>query len=109
MMAGRGLTRREYIVHRRVDPWLLSMTIFAGLVATEAAEARCVNTTTGGQATDGIDMPSSNQSVVCSPSAPNPSTTTVTSTSGSSGVTITVMPGATVSTTARARRYGRLI
>ena len=108
-MAGRGLTRREYIVHRRVDPWLLTMTIFVGFVSTEAAEARCVNTTTGGQATDGIDMPSSNQSVVCDPSAPNPSTTTVTSTSGSTGVTITVMPGATVSTTARARRYGRLI
>jgi hypothetical protein len=101
-MAGRGLTQREYIVHRRVHPSLLSMTIFAGLVTTEAAQARCVNTTTGGQATDGIDMPSSNQSVVCSPSAPNPSTTTVSSTPGSTGVTITVMPGATVSTTARA-------
>src|SRR5882672_5758065 len=78
------------------------MTVFAGLFATEAAEARCVNTTTGGQSTDGIDMPSSGQSVVCNASSPNPSTTTVTSTAGSTGVTITVMPGATVSTTARA-------
>jgi autotransporter family porin len=78
------------------------MTFFVGLVFTEVAEARCVNTTTGGQATDGTDMPSSNQSVVCDPSAPNPSTTTVSSTPGSTGVTVTVMPGATVSTTARA-------
>jgi outer membrane autotransporter protein len=78
------------------------MTVLAGLFATEAAEARCVNTTTGGQATDGVDMPSSGQSVVCSTAAPNPSTTTVTSTAGSTGVTVTVMPGATVSTTARA-------
>jgi hypothetical protein len=90
------------MVQCRVHQSLLSTTIFAGLLVTQAAEARCVNTTTGGQATDGIDMPSSGQSVVCSTAAPNPSTTTVTSTAGSTGVTITVMPAATVSTTARA-------
>jgi autotransporter family porin len=89
-------------VHRRVRPSLLTITIFAGLFAADGAEARCVNTTTGGQATDGIDMPSSGQSVVCDSSAPNPSITTVSSTAGSTGVTITVMPGTTVSTTARA-------
>jgi autotransporter-associated beta strand protein len=80
----------------------LLLTVLAGFFASEAAEARCVNTTTGGQLTDGIDMPSSGQSVVCDNSAPNPSTTTISSTAGSTGVTITVMPGTTVSTTARA-------
>jgi autotransporter family porin len=89
-------------VHRRIHAPLLAMTIVAGLLATQAAEASCVNTTTGGQATDGADMPSSGQSVVCNTSSPNPSTTTVTSTAGSTGVTVTVIPGATVSTTARA-------
>ena len=79
-----------------------SLATIACLFTTEAAEARCVNTTTGGQATDGVDMPSSGQSVVCNTSSPNPSTTTVSSVAGSTGVTITVMPGATVSTTARA-------
>jgi outer membrane autotransporter protein len=80
----------------------MSTTVVFGVLAAQAAEARCVNTTTGGQFTDGVDMPSSGQAVVCNNLAPNPSTTTVSSTAGSTGVTITVMPGATVSTTARA-------
>ena len=89
-------------MHRKVHALLQSITIFAPLFTTEVAEARCANTTTGGQATDGVDMPSSGQSVVCDSSSPNPSTITVTSTAGSTGATIAVMPGATVSTTARA-------
>lgn len=76
--------------------------LVASLALTTRAQARCVNTTTGGQVTDGIDMPSSGQAVVCDTTAPNPSTTTVTSTNGSTGVTITVQSGSTVSTTARA-------
>ncbi len=89
-------------MHRGVGRLLLIVPVFAGLALTSRAEARCVNTTTGGQATDGVDMPSSGQAVVCDTGTPNPSTTTVTSTTGSTGVSITVQSGATVSTTARA-------
>jgi autotransporter family porin len=83
----------------------LSLSVMVALISftpLKSARARCVNTTTGGQATDGVDMASSGQSVVCSTAAPSPSTTTVTSTAGSVGATVTVQPGAIVSTTARA-------
>src|SRR6476620_5053401 len=72
------------------------------LVFANRVDARCANTATGGQATDGVDMPSSGQSVVCDTGAPNPSTTTITSVAGSTGVAIAVQPGASLSTTARA-------
>ncbi|WON76142.1 autotransporter outer membrane beta-barrel domain-containing protein [Serratia sp. UGAL515B_01] len=65
-------------------------------------QARCINTTTGGQATDGIDMPTSGQSVVCDPTAPNPSTTTITAPTGTTGVNITLLPGSILNTTPRA-------
>lgn len=82
---------------------LLAMIAAAiGMALTSAADARCINTTTGGQATDGVDQPATGQAVVCDPNAPNPSTTTITSLVGSTGVTITVQSGAILSTTARA-------
>jgi autotransporter family porin len=92
----------ENIMHHGIRLSLPVTMILISFALTKSADARCVNTTTGGQATDGADMPSSGQSVVCSTAAPNPSTTTVTSTTGSGGVTVTVLPGAIVSTTARA-------
>lgn len=90
-------------MNRSARIWLLStVTVLVALSFMEAAEARCVNTTTGGTVTDGIDMPQSGESVVCDTTTPNPSNTTISSVNGSTGVTIIVSPGATVSTTARA-------
>ncbi|MFG3592826.1 autotransporter outer membrane beta-barrel domain-containing protein [Bradyrhizobium sp. RDI18] len=80
---------------------LLVLSSLVSLALATDARARCVNTTTGGQATDGVDMPTSGQSIVCDPGQPNPSTTTVTSTPGSAGVSVTVLPGAIVTTTVR--------
>ena len=56
---------------------LLPIAALALAMPLREAAARCVNTTTGGQVTDGADAPASGQTVICDTGTPNPSTTVI--------------------------------
>ncbi|MDR2240525.1 MAG: autotransporter outer membrane beta-barrel domain-containing protein, partial [Zoogloeaceae bacterium] len=92
---------------RLLAPLLLSMAA-AGLFSAGAARANCVNITTGEQVTGGIGVgtgqPTSGQTVVCDSNPPNPTatTTTVSALPGSTGVSVTVLAGASMNPTTRA-------
>jgi len=96
-------------MHRRRGPawsgWLLlSTTGLAGLALAGAAEARCVNVTTGVEVTSTTGQPTSNQTVVCDTDPPNPTagTTVITAAPGSTGVSVTIQPGSILAPTTRA-------
>ncbi|HEX2890794.1 autotransporter outer membrane beta-barrel domain-containing protein [Vineibacter terrae] len=99
-----GASRLSYQWDARALALLLSATGLAGLIDAGAAQARCVNTTTGVEVTDTTGQPTSGQAVVCDTNPPNPTATTtvVTAAPGSTGVSITVLPGAIMSSTPRA-------
>jgi hypothetical protein len=75
-----------------------------GMAEVREAAANCVNTTTGVQVTAVTGQPSSNQTVVCDATPPNPTpaSTVVTAAPGSTNVSVTVLPGSVLNTTARA-------
>lgn len=81
---------------------LLTVAVLAVAMPLRDAAARCVNTTTGGQVTDGADAPASGQAVICDTGTPNPSTTVISAVPGSTGVSVTVQSGAILQTTLRA-------
>jgi autotransporter-associated beta strand protein len=84
--------------------WLASTVVVAAMGELRDAEARCVNTTTGVEVTSGTGQPTSNQTVVCDTAAPNPTaaSTVITATAGSTNVSVTVLPGSIMASTARA-------
>jgi autotransporter-associated beta strand protein len=80
------------------------LILLAGGFISVPAHARCVNTTTGVEVTQATGQPTSNQSVVCDTTPPNPTaaTTVVSAAPGSTNVNVTVLPGAIMSPTVRA-------
>src|SRR6516225_2520752 len=72
----------------------------AAIGGVRAGEAACVNTTTGLPVN--VSQPTSGQTVVCDTNPPNPTSTVISAAAGSTNVTVTVLPGATLNTGARA-------
>lgn len=79
-------------------------TALAGLVATDPAFARCVNTTTGIEVTSITGQPGSNEAVICDATPPNPTpaSTVISAAAGSTNVNVTIEPGAAMNSTVRA-------
>src|SRR5262249_59687061 len=72
----------------------------AAIGGVRAAEAACVNPTTGLPVN--LSQPTSNETVVCDTAAPNPSTTPISAAGSSTNVSVTVLPGSILSTGVRA-------
>ena len=92
---------------RRDGRFASSLCLASALVAggeLRDAEARCVNTTTGVEVTSGTGQPTSNQTVVCDTAPPNPTaaSTVISAAAGSTNVSVTVLPGSIMASTARA-------
>jgi autotransporter-associated beta strand protein len=75
----------------------LALAIVGGL---REAEAACINVTAGLPVN--VSQPTSGQTVVCDTNPPNPTSTVISAAAGSTNVTVTVLPGATLNTGARA-------
>src|SRR5262245_60951038 len=86
---------------RRVSLLCLASAL-AAIGGVREAEAACVNVTTGLPVA--VSQPTSNQTVVCDTSFPNPppNTTVISAAAGSTNVSVTVLPGSILSATLRA-------
>jgi len=94
---------------RRRGQLVWSLCLVSTLVewaGVREAEARCVNVTTGivVTGTPPAGQPNSNETVVCDTTAPNPTpaSTVVSAAAGSTNVSVTVLAGSILSSTARA-------
>src|SRR5712671_4842109 len=78
------------------------LRLASALAGPREAGAACINVTTGLPVS--VSQPTSNQTVVCDTSAPNPPppSTVISAAAGSTNVSVTVLPGSILSPTVRA-------